>query len=53
MVRFAECRTHQFFIEPKGLDTTEVYPNGISTSLPFDVQIEFVRTIRGFEMEVS
>ena len=49
VVRFAERGTHQIFVEPEGLDTTEVYPNGISTSLPFDVQIEFVRTIRGFE----
>ena len=49
VVRFAERGAHQIFIEPEGLDTTEVYPNGISTSLPFDVQIEFVRTIRGFE----
>ena len=49
VVRFAERGTHQIFVEPEGLDTTEVYPNGISTSLPFDVQIEFVRTIPGFE----
>ncbi|HEY2544931.1 MAG TPA: FAD-dependent oxidoreductase, partial [Candidatus Acidoferrum sp.] len=40
---------HQIFVEPEGLSTHEVYPNGISTSLPFDVQCEFVRTIRGFE----
>ena len=49
VVRFAEKDAHQIFVEPEGLDTTEVYPNGISTSLPFDVQIEFVRTIAGFE----
>src|SRR5690606_27020109 len=40
---------HQIFVEPEGLDTNEVYPNGISTSLPFDVQVELVRSIRGFE----
>ena len=49
VVRFAERDAHQIFVEPEGLDTDEVYPNGISTSLPFDVQIEFVRTIPGFE----
>ena len=49
VVRFAERDSHQIFVEPEGLDTDEVYPNGISTSLPFDVQIEFVRTIPGFE----
>ena len=49
VVRFAERDTHQIFVEPEGLDTDEVYPNGISTSLPFDVQIAFVRTIPGFE----
>jgi tRNA uridine 5-carboxymethylaminomethyl modification enzyme len=47
--RFADKASHQIFIEPEGLDTREVYPNGISTSLPFDVQWEFVRSIRGFE----
>jgi tRNA uridine 5-carboxymethylaminomethyl modification enzyme len=47
--RFADKSSHQVFIEPEGLDTPEVYPNGISTSLPFDVQCAFVRTIRGFE----
>jgi tRNA uridine 5-carboxymethylaminomethyl modification enzyme len=47
--RFADKASHQIFIEPEGLDTHEVYPNGISTSLPFDVQQEFVRTIPGFE----
>ncbi len=49
VVRFADKNSHQIFIEPEGLDTHEIYPNGISTSLPFDVQCEFVRTIRGFE----
>jgi len=49
VVRFADKHSHQVFIEPEGLDTHEVYPNGISTSLPFDVQYEFVRSIRGFE----
>lgn len=49
VVRFAERNSHQIFIEPEGLTTHEVYPNGISTSLPFDVQQAFVRTIKGFE----
>jgi tRNA uridine 5-carboxymethylaminomethyl modification enzyme len=49
VVRFADKVSHQIFVEPEGLTTNEVYPNGISTSLPFDVQYEFVRTIRGFE----
>jgi tRNA uridine 5-carboxymethylaminomethyl modification enzyme len=49
VVRFADKPSHQVFVEPEGLDTHEVYPNGISTSLPFDVQVEFVRSIRGFE----
>lgn len=49
VVRFAERDSHQIFIEPEGLNTTEIYPNGISTSLPFDVQIDYVRSIRGFE----
>jgi len=47
--RFADKGSHQVFIEPEGLTTTELYPNGISTSLPFDVQLELVRSIRGFE----
>ena len=47
--RFASRTSHQIFVEPEGLTTHEVYPNGISTSLPFDAQYEFVRTIRGFE----
>jgi tRNA uridine 5-carboxymethylaminomethyl modification enzyme len=49
VVRFADRTSHQIFIEPEGLDTYEIYPNGISTSLPFDVQCEFVRSIKGFE----
>jgi tRNA uridine 5-carboxymethylaminomethyl modification enzyme len=49
VVRFADKSSHQIFVEPEGLDTHELYPNGISTSLPFDVQQEFVRTIAGFE----
>lgn len=48
VVRFAERSQHQIFVEPEGLNTTELYPNGISTSLPFNVQQEFVRSIRGF-----
>lgn len=49
VVRFADKGSHQIFIEPEGLNTNEVYPNGISTSLPFDVQYDLVRTIKGFE----
>ena len=49
VVRFAEKTSHQVFVEPEGLGVTEIYPNGISTSLPFDVQLELVRSIRGFE----
>ena len=49
VVRFAEREHHQIFVEPEGLDTPELYPNGISTSLPFEVQLEFVRSIPGFE----
>ncbi|MGH8119265.1 MAG: tRNA uridine-5-carboxymethylaminomethyl(34) synthesis enzyme MnmG, partial [Gammaproteobacteria bacterium] len=49
VVRFGDKTSHQIFIEPEGLHTSEVYPNGISTSLPFDVQYELVRSIRGFE----
>ncbi|MDD3650732.1 tRNA uridine-5-carboxymethylaminomethyl(34) synthesis enzyme MnmG [Immundisolibacter sp.] len=49
VVRFADKAAHQIFVEPEGLGTCEVYPNGISTSLPFDVQIELVRSIAGFE----
>ncbi len=49
VVRFADKDSHQIFVEPEGLNTHEIYPNGISTSLPFDVQYEFVRSITGFE----
>ena len=49
VVRFADRDSHQIFVEPEGLTTHEVYPNGISTSLPFDVQEAFVRSIPGFE----
>jgi len=49
VVRFAERNSHQIFIEPEGLQTRELYPNGISTSLPFDVQLDLVHSIRGFE----
>ena len=48
VVRFADKASHQIFVEPEGLTTIEVYPNGISTSLPFDVQQALVRSIRGF-----
>ena len=47
--RFANKASHQIFLEPEGLDTWEIYPNGISTSLPFDVQLALVRSIRGME----
>jgi len=49
IVRFADKDRHQIFIEPEGLDTFELYPNGVSTSLPFDVQHAFIRSIEGFE----
>jgi tRNA uridine 5-carboxymethylaminomethyl modification enzyme len=49
VVRFADKASHQIFIEPEGLDTFEIYPNGISTSLPFDVQMALVQSIKGFE----
>ncbi|MBK1643088.1 tRNA uridine-5-carboxymethylaminomethyl(34) synthesis enzyme MnmG [Thiocapsa imhoffii] len=49
VVRFAEKASHQIFVEPEGLQTHEVYPNGISTSLPFDIQQALVRSITGFE----
>ncbi|HEU4992321.1 MAG TPA: tRNA uridine-5-carboxymethylaminomethyl(34) synthesis enzyme MnmG [Luteimonas sp.] len=48
VVRFADKASHQVFVEPEGLDVVEIYPNGISTSLPFDVQLELVHSIRGF-----
>ncbi len=49
VVRFSERDSHQIFVEPEGLTTHEVYPNGISTSLPYEVQEDFVRSIKGFE----
>ena len=49
VVRFADKDQHQIFVEPEGLDTHELYPNGISTSLPYDVQLDLVRSINGFE----
>ena len=49
VVRFADKDQHQIFVEPEGLNTHELYPNGISTSLPFDVQLDLVRSIQGFE----
>ncbi len=49
VVRFADKNSHQIFVEPEGLTTHEVYPNGISTSLPFDVQVAFVQSMKGFE----
>ncbi|MCU7886733.1 MAG: tRNA uridine-5-carboxymethylaminomethyl(34) synthesis enzyme MnmG, partial [Candidatus Thiodiazotropha sp. (ex Lucinoma annulata)] len=49
IVRFADKESHQIFIEPEGLDTHEIYPNGISTSLPFDIQHQLVCSMKGFE----
>ena len=49
IMRFADKDSHQIFVEPEGLSSIELYPNGISTSLPFDVQLKFVRSIVGFE----
>jgi tRNA uridine 5-carboxymethylaminomethyl modification enzyme len=49
IVRFADKASHQIFVEPEGLNTHEVYPNGISTSMPYETQVEFVRSIPGFE----
>ena len=49
ITRFADKNSHQIFVEPEGLTTHEIYPNGISTSLPFDVQMNLVRSIKGFE----
>jgi len=49
ITRFADKTSHQIFLEPEGLTTREVYPNGISTSLPFDVQVELVHSIKGLE----
>ncbi len=52
VVRFADRDSHQIFVEPEGLDTHEIYPNGISTSLPFDIQYQFVQSMLGFENAV-
>jgi len=49
IVRFSDKDKHQIFVEPEGLNTFEIYPNGISTSLPFDAQVAFVRSIQGFQ----
>ncbi|MBF7074646.1 tRNA uridine-5-carboxymethylaminomethyl(34) synthesis enzyme MnmG [Glaciecola sp. MH2013] len=49
IMRFSEKNSHQIFVEPEGLNSVEVYPNGISTSLPFDIQMALVRSINGFE----
>ena len=49
VLRFADKSQHQIFVEPEGLNTHEIYPNGISTSLPFEVQAQFIRTLKGFE----
>ncbi len=49
IVRFADKSSHHIFVEPEGLHSLEVYPNGISTSLPFDVQLQLVRSVKGFE----
>jgi len=49
VVRFADKDSHQIFVEPEGLNTREIYPNGLSTSLPFDVQYRAIRSIKGFE----
>lgn len=49
VVRFADKSAHQIFVEPEGLNTTELYPNGISTSLPYDVQVDLIHSIKGFE----
>ena len=49
IMRFADKKSHQIFVEPEGLTTHEIYPNGISTSLPFDIQLAFIRSMKGFE----
>ncbi len=49
VVRFAERKRHQIFLEPEGIDTVEYYPNGLSTSLPLDVQLAMLRSIEGLE----
>ena len=52
VVRFADKDSHQIFVEPEGLTSNEIYPNGLSTSLPFDIQLDFIRSIKGFERAV-
>ena len=52
VVRFADKDAHQIFVEPEGLTSNEIYPNGLSTSLPFDIQLDFIRSIKGFERAV-
>ena len=52
VVRFADKDAHQIFVEPEGLSSNEIYPNGLSTSLPFDIQLDFIRSIKGFERAV-
>ena len=52
VVRFANKDSHQIFVEPEGLSSNEIYPNGLSTSLPFDIQLDFIRSIKGFERAV-
>ncbi|MBT7411308.1 MAG: tRNA uridine-5-carboxymethylaminomethyl(34) synthesis enzyme MnmG [Methylococcales bacterium] len=49
IIRFSDRSSHQIFVEPEGLDTAEIYPNGVSTSLPYEAQIEFIQSIEGFE----
>jgi len=49
IMRFADKNSHQIFVEPEGLTSNEIYPNGISTSLPFDIQLRLVRSMKGFE----
>ncbi len=49
VVRFSERDSHQIFVEPEGLTTHEVYPNGVSTSLPYEIQVDFIHSIKGFE----
>ena len=53
VIRFADRNSHQIYLEPEGLTSNEVYPNGISTSLPFDVQMGIVNSMKGLEKLVS
>ncbi len=53
VMRFADRNQHQIFLEPEGLTSNEIYPNGISTSLPFDVQMQIVRSMQGMETRRS